>query len=59
MNDGRQYAFLMNNAGRVIFSADGRYLSHKHDFHIHKAIQTCVNQLHEDRKRNHVASNID
>ena len=43
-NDGRQYAFLLSNAGDVLFAADGRYNSNKHDFHIHKAIQTKSNQ---------------
>lgn len=43
-NDGRQYGFLMRNSGKTIFAADGRYLSHKHDFAIHKAIRTLHTQ---------------
>ncbi len=39
-NDGRQYGFIMRNSGKVLFAAHGRYLSHKHDFLIHKAIRT-------------------
>lgn len=39
-NDGRQYGFIMRNSGKVLFAAHGRYLSHKHDFQIHKAIRT-------------------
>jgi len=47
MNNGRQFAFLIQSSGKVLFSADGRYLSHKHDFHIHKAIQMLINQMNE------------
>ena len=50
-NDGRMYAFLMRNTGKVFFATDGRYLSNKHDFHIHKAINTMINQDMEDRGR--------
>lgn len=38
-NDGRQYAFLVTQTGKILFGSDGRYQSHKHDFHIHKAIK--------------------
>ena len=43
-NDGRQYAFLLDNNGKTHFATDGRYLSHKHDFSIHKAVQTLIDQ---------------
>jgi hypothetical protein len=46
-NDGRQYAFLLDNDGKVHFATDGRYLSHKHDFSIHKAVQTLIRQSQE------------
>lgn len=45
MNDGRQYVFLVDNAEKVHFATDGRYLSNKHDFNIHKAVQTLINQV--------------
>ena len=41
-NDGRQYAFMIRNSGKVLFATDGRYLSHKHDSHIHKAIRSLA-----------------
>jgi hypothetical protein len=49
-NNGRNYGFLIRNSGKVLFAADGRYLSHKHDFAIHKAIRTFQNQENEERE---------
>ena len=51
-NDGRQYCFIIQNSGKVLFATDGRYLSHKHDFHIHKAIRTLYAQEAEDEASN-------
>ena len=48
MNSGRQYGFLIRNSGKVLFAADGRYLNHRHDFAIHKAIRTLQNQASEE-----------
>lgn len=39
-NDGRPYGFILRNTGKVLFATDGRYLSHKHDWAIHKAVRT-------------------
>jgi hypothetical protein len=39
-NDGRQYGFIIKNSGKVLFAADGRYISQKHDLAIHKAIRS-------------------
>jgi hypothetical protein len=48
LNDGRQYGFMIRNSGKVLFAADGRYLSHKHDFSIHKSIRTLESQEAEN-----------
>ena len=44
INDGRQYAFLLRNTGKVIFAADGRYIGHKHDIAIQKAVRSFFNE---------------
>jgi hypothetical protein len=46
-NDGRNYAFLIRNSGKVLFVAYGRYQSRKHDYHIHKAVNTQARQQQE------------
>ena len=51
-NDGRQYGFIIRNSGKVIFAAEGRYLSNKHDFAIHKSIRTLEDQQREDIQSN-------
>ena len=55
-NDGRQYGFIIRNSGKVIFAADGRYLSHKHDFSIHKSIRTLENQESETNTQHEASS---
>jgi len=44
LNDGRQFAFLIRNSGKVLYASDGRYLSLKHDFAIHKAIRSIYGE---------------
>jgi hypothetical protein len=51
-NDGRQYGFLIRNTGKILFATDGRYLSNKHDWAIHKAIRSFHSQRNEITQSN-------
>jgi hypothetical protein len=52
LNDGRQYAFLLDNSGKIHFATDGRYLGHKHDISINKAVQTLINMVKLESRDN-------
>ena len=54
-NDGRQYGFLICNSGKVLFVSDGRYVSHKHDWAIHKAVRT----FHSQKEELHASETVD